>query len=291
MTSNWRFAATGAATTPLAAVREVLGGADEALLCTAFVDTRGVGLLRRELAGLGGRARLAATSTFMGERALDALTEAMREGVRSRVVNPGAGTFHPKVIVARHGNDDIALVGSTNLTNGLAVNVEAAIIVMGQRTDEIRRVAEAWWDAGVDVDDDGEQRGDRFEPFLLAMLEHHVGDGTVVRTVSDGRPNRVVRLDDRGVWIETDRSRRRRKGAELVPPWMVTIGWEVLRTQGRLTNAHLLRELRVHRSSAVCALLAALPFVAVASRNPIELRLDDVALAAEPSATYEPGGG
>jgi hypothetical protein len=46
-----------------------------------------------------------------------------------------------------------------------------------------------------------------------------------------------------------------------------------LRAHGRLTNARLLRQLNVKRSSAVCALLARIPGVEVAPSGPIELRL------------------
>lgn len=50
-------------------------------------------------------------------------------------------------------------------------------------------------------------------------------------------------------------------GAEPIPAWMFNLAWERLQTHGELTNGELLNELRVHRSSAVCAILARLPGV------------------------------
>jgi hypothetical protein len=59
----------------------------------------------------------------------------------------------------------------------------------------------------------------------------------------------------------------------MVPAWMIQIAWEWLTTHGTLTNRHLLADdgLNVKRSSFVCALLARLPGVGVASARPIEL--------------------
>ncbi len=48
---------------------------------------------------------------------------------------------------------------------------------------------------------------------------------------------------------------------------MLNLAWEYLRTRGELRNTVLLNELRVHRSSAVCAMLARVPSVEIASRD------------------------
>ena len=61
--------------------------------------------------------------------------------------------------------------------------------------------------------------------------------------------------------VETERSRGRHGGAEPIPAWMINLAWEYLRSHGRLANTELLNDLRVHRSSAVCAILARLPDV------------------------------
>ena len=55
---------------------------------------------------------------------------------------------------------------------------------------------------------------------------------------------------------------------------MLELVCQVLLANGRLTNQHLLNDLHVHRSSAVCAILARLPEVEIVSPRPIELRLE-----------------
>jgi hypothetical protein len=59
--------------------------------------------------------------------------------------------------------------------------------------------------------------------------------------------------------VETERSTSRTGGAEPIPAWMFNLAWDRLRTFGQLTNRQLLDDLRVHRSSAVCAMLARVP--------------------------------
>ncbi|MDQ3032187.1 MAG: hypothetical protein M3Y87_07215 [Myxococcota bacterium] len=44
---------------------------------------------------------------------------------------------------------------------------------------------------------------------------------------------------------------------------MLDLAWEVLRARGTLTNREMLGELRIHRSSFVCAILARLKGSAV----------------------------
>ena len=85
------------------------------------------------------------------------------------------------------------------------------------------------------------------------------------------KPNRVTRLLRTGLYVETDRSRARGTGPQVVPAWMFNVAWTYLRAHGRLTNPHLLNVLHVHRSTAVLAILATLPGVRVASRRPITL--------------------
>ena len=63
------------------------------------------------------------------------------------------------------------------------------------------------------------------------------------------------------IHVETERSRARAGGAEPIPAWMFNLAWDRFRTHGRPTNIELLNDLRVHRSSAVCAILARLPSV------------------------------
>jgi hypothetical protein len=53
---------------------------------------------------------------------------------------------------------------------------------------------------------------------------------------------------------------------------MLNLAWEYLRTRGELANTTLLNQLRVHRSSAVCALLAKVPGVIVVPGRAITLQ-------------------
>ena len=96
-------------------------------------------------------------------------------------------------------------------------------------------------------------------------------------TLSNGKPNVITDIGPEGVTVETERSRALRAKPQLVPAWMIAAAWERLTQSGGLTNAEHLAtdDLNVKRSSAVCALLAQLPGVHVASRRPIVLRYDD----------------
>ena len=105
-------------------LRRSLDGADEALLCVAFASAAGVHLLERQLDRLGDRARIVATTVFGGGSALD---DAAALGARVRILNPGGGTYHPKLYLTRGGAGATALVGSANLTSGLVGNVEVGV--------------------------------------------------------------------------------------------------------------------------------------------------------------------
>lgn len=74
-----------------------------------------------------------------------------------------------------------------------------------------------------------------------------------------------------GLWVETERSAAQERGPQLVSPRMLNLAWDVLRARGRLTNREMLGELRIHRSSFVCAVLSRLPGVTVTRSRPIEL--------------------
>lgn len=108
---------------------------------------------------------------------------------------------------------------------------------------------------------------------LLALLREHAPAGAVIATVSTGKPNWIAGVDERGVWIETEASRDKGTGAQLVPAWMIQVAWDHLRRHGTLDNTYLLASsgLNVKRSSAVCALLVRLPGVTLSSARPIRL--------------------
>lgn len=261
----------------LEAVRRTLDHGDEALLCVAFAQARGVHLVASELQRLArrGRARVVVT-TSLGHSLPAALAAISDCGAELRVLNPGGATYHPKVFLARRGGTVRAVVGSANLTSGMVANVEAGMSLAGADTEPpLARLwgwaesvwddprSEAWEPGPTPVSDEA------IEPELFALLAAAARANPVVYTLGPSpRPNWVREVTESGLWVETDRSRARAEGPQVVPPRMLNLAWDVLRSRGRLTNRELLDELRVHRSSFVCALLARLPGVAsVAGRG------------------------
>jgi HKD family nuclease len=265
----------------LPAIRQALAGAQDALLCVAFVNRRGINLLEPQLTGLGARCRLLVTSAFGGDTTGSALARAAELQVQVRVLNPLGGTYHPKLYLTRAPRSTVAVVGSANLTSGLVGNIETALVVSGRPDD--RPIADCWelgeslWERPDAVDwvaVPASLPDERFDPALLHLLQQAIRPGAVVPTVSQGRPNRVVEITPHGVYIETARSRQLGTPPPLVPAWMVQLAWDYLQLHGRLTNRYLLATdgLNVKRSSAVCTLLSRLPGVEVSTR-PVELRL------------------
>ncbi len=254
----------------LHAVRDVLSDAEDAFLCVAFVQEKGIHLLHKELDTLRRRRvrpRLLVTTTFQ-TTSQPALSMASGLGLDIRVLNPGSGrTFHPKLYLAVNGAGASAVIGSANLTGGLATNLEAGVALRGLRED--RPLARAWsWAEELWSDDRAEpwtpgaaeQTLEPFDPVLYAALRIEVGRDPVFMTLGwQPKPNRVIELTPVDAQVETERSRSRPRGAEPIPAWMFNLAWERLRTHGTLSNSELLNDLRVHRSSAVCAMLARLP--------------------------------
>jgi HKD family nuclease len=267
----------------LGAVRGALERASDALLCVAFVQERGLHLLEKELKdlrGRRGRARLLVTTTFQTTTP-GALGLAAGLGMEVRFLNPGGGTYHPKLYLGLDGARLRAVIGSANLTGGLATNVEAAVALDGRRDEP--SLARAWelgealwgderteaWLPGA-----AEASEETLDPYLLAAISAAQRSDPVFMTLGPNpRPNRIVQVTPAEVLVETERSRTRRGGAESIPAWMFNLAWEWLRAKGELSNRVLLDELRVHRSSAVCAVLARLPEVEVAPGKRIVLRL------------------
>ena len=268
----------------LGAVRETLRGAERAQLCVAFVSMEGVQLLRPELKELGSRARLLVTTVFRSTSP-DALDEAAALGVEVATLNPGGSrTYHPKLYVARRGLSLDAVIGSANMTSGLVGNVEVATRLSGTRRDLALRDAWDWADSvwehpGVKPWVGGPAGGDshtQMEPDLWRAIKGFfepvaVRDRFVQTLGPSPRRNRVTRVLRTGLYVETDRSRDRGTGAQIVPAWMFNVAWTYLRAHGQLTSTHLMNVLHVHRSTAVLAILAQLPGVHVASRRPITL--------------------
>ncbi|KUI09918.1 hypothetical protein AU190_05765 [Mycolicibacterium acapulense] len=97
--------------------------------------------------------------------------------------------------------------------------------------------------------------------------------GDEIETLSISRPNWISSFDRSGVWVETERSRARRSGPQLVPAWMIAVAWERLSERGALSHAELLGEMNVKRSAFVCALLARFRDVVVRQIRPTVLEL------------------
>jgi hypothetical protein len=112
-------------------------------------------------------------------------------------------------------------------------------------------------------------------PELLGELQGVAAEASTITTLSNGKPNWIDSVTKEGVWLETEASRAKGTGPQLVPAWMLNTAWHHLRTHGALENQFLLSSegLNVKRSSAVCALLARLPWVEVTSTRPIVLRV------------------
>ncbi|WP_231743610.1 hypothetical protein [Mycobacterium sp. GA-2829] len=97
--------------------------------------------------------------------------------------------------------------------------------------------------------------------------------GREIATLSIKRPNWIVAVERAGVWVETERSRARGSGPQLVPAWMIEVGWKQLCDIGSLSHVELLNDLNVKRSAFVCALLAQFPDVSVVQTQPTILEL------------------
>lgn len=267
----------------LRAVRETLSEGDEALLCVAFASEAGVHLIRKELGAAHHRTppRLLVTTQF-GSTTPAALELATRSRCEVRVHNPGRSTYHPKVFLSRRRDRASGVVGSANLTGGLVNNVEAAVQVRGAKDTPL--LADTWEWAEALWDHDRTRpwerqyetaAGEQLEPDLLAHIRAALATDTLVRTLSRGQPNHVSDVTADAVYVETEKSRREGTGPQPVPAWMLNLAWSVLRTQGTLTNTHLLKDLRVHRSSFVLALLARLPGVEPLDGRAMGVRLRD----------------
>lgn len=112
-----------------------------------------------------------------------------------------------------------------------------------------------------------------FNDELFDRVSTAVKPGDIVTTLGTARPNWIFSVDRDGVWVETERSKERGSGPQLVPAGMVATAWEALRRHGRLSQKELLGPLNVKRSAFVCALLARFPDVDIESDRPVALRL------------------
>jgi phosphatidylserine/phosphatidylglycerophosphate/cardiolipin synthase-like enzyme len=267
----------------LHAVQDTLRDATDAYLCVAFAHSRGVHLIEKELAGLHARharVRMLVTTAFDRDGSTgEALALARQLGVDVRVHNHARGTFHPKVYLGSSAKESRAVIGSANLTAGLACNVEIGVALRGTRSDAAISSAWSWGDQLWDdarseawVPRAAESEGEVIAPDLYKALSASARRDPIFKTLgSQPKPNKVE-VTPREVLVETEATQHKHSPPQLVPAWMLNLAWEYLRTKGELANTVLLRELRVHRSSAVCAMLARVPGVEVAPGPRVVLR-------------------
>ncbi|OBK67185.1 hypothetical protein [Mycolicibacterium fortuitum] len=118
---------------------------------------------------------------------------------------------------------------------------------------------------------DGRNYKAELDDDLLERITEIVKDGEVIDTLSNKRTNWIASFDRAGVWVETERSRARGAGPQLVPAWMIVAAWEQLCKNGTLSHIELLHDMKVMRSAFVCALLAQFPDVVVVQVRPAVL--------------------
>ena len=269
----------------LEAVQRTIAHSEDTILCVAFAHERGVRMIGKELEDArlrGSRTRLLVTTAFdRGGTTRDALVAAAGYGVEVRVHNHAGGTFHPKLNLGLAGNQAKAVIGSANLTGGLVSNVEVGVELAGARSMPALTRA---WEVGEQLWNDPRSErweahqttapAERIEPRLHAALSRALSADPVFMTRGPHpKQNRLVKLTGYDMWLETEKSRRERKGPQPLPAWMLNLAWEYLEAHGELSNTFLLKKLRVHRSSAVCAVLARLREVEVVPGPRIVLRM------------------
>jgi HKD family nuclease len=260
-------------------MRKVFYEAQRAILCVAFTNRMGVALLEKELERVGRSGRVLLTTVF-GETTKPALAALKTLGVEVKILNLSQGTYHPKVYLSESATHVSAAVGSANLTSGLIKNIEVMTVLRGARNwrpiREVKDLAEDLWHHRSAISFEEllmEAKDETFSTDLLLQLSESLPVGESIFTLAQGQPNEIVDISPAGVLVQTERSLRMGTGPQLVDAWMIELAWDYLKAQRELSNTTLLNELNVKRSSAVCAILAKVAGVEVASTKPIVLRL------------------
>lgn len=101
-------------------------------------------------------------------------------------------------------------------------------------------------------------------PELHQLLRAAVDESDVFYTLgSSPAANVVSNVSEAGFFVQTEAAQKKGNPPQRVPAWMLQAAWDRLTQTGLLTNKQLLEELKVMRSSVVCAVLARLPGVLV----------------------------
>jgi hypothetical protein len=262
-------------------LREFKGVFDDsqrALLCVAFINRMGVALLENELSRVGRSGRILLTTVF-GDTTKLALKSLHKLGFEIKILNLSRGTYHPKVYISESSSHKTALVGSANLTSGLIKNVEVMTLLRGSSTwNPIRQVtelAEELWthESAISFKDFlTDAKEEVFSEDLLKKIQKYLSIGSEIRTLAHNQSNKIADINPAGVLVETERANINNSGPQLVDAWMLQLAWDYIKSNGQLSNQTLCNDLHVHRSSAVCAILAKFDEIEVVSTNPILLR-------------------
>jgi len=247
---------------------------DDVCAAVAYVKRGAVGLIQREVQALrarGGRLRLVTTSQFRftDPEAVGTLTK-LGADVR---LHPSHPTFHSKLFLARCGGQPTLLLGSANLSEGALIgrNVESGVLLSGPAAaapfDDARAHFDRIWQASAAVVA-AAPPPPRPVPPLHQQIRALVARQAIATTAT-GAPNRLLRWHEQlGILVGTARS----PAGQWVPWWMFDVVETWIAANGPLRlNPTCTTYLRVHRSSAVFAVLGALPGYRFHARRPAVL--------------------
>lgn len=282
----------------LDAVRALLDGADDVFAAVAYVTRPGVELIKRELREVTrGDGRLRVLTTFdFGLTEPDALDTLVDLGAEVRIAELRKRAYHPKVFLGARRESRSAMVGSTNLTvAAMLANVEASVAATGREGARVHEQARAQLEPLWSSDEVAPYRyGTKAvellpRPRVVDALRQRPGGGPSVGvaergelgvfpviwraieelcaqrdvvTTAKGKTNRLLGFDStNGVLVGTEKS----PDGQRVPPWMFRTVAEAVILRDRMPlqakgQADCTNYLRVMRSSAVAAVLAALPW-------------------------------
>ena len=260
---------------PLTAVRDLLDGADRALLAVAYLRPAGVGLLRDRLRPIGDGRLLVATDRVT---TADGIAAARNRRFDVRGHTPPRGAFHAKAWLVERDGTWAALVGSGNCTGGLAVNDEAHTLLHGpdvQPTlDRLAAGFEERWAAADHRPEDAIP-----QPRTVDVVAHPLWEPLAQTLTADpvvetatGAVNTVVAFDRTGFSVATGASAAKGTGAQRVEPWMLEVVHDHLLAHGTVSSTVAQGNsgdggLNVKRSAFVLGLLARHPDIEWASRT------------------------
>ena len=101
--------------------------------------------------------------------------------------------------------------------------------------------------------------------YVWEQLKEIILDKKIIYTLKQNKPNKIIRMDDRGITVQTE------KGEDLIAIHQIEDAWNYFIREGSLErNAH---EKSTYRSSFMLALFSQLPFVETDKSPPLSLRV------------------